>query len=62
MWGITIGNTIFQNELAKKLPESFIQFVPEGIAMSLLRDPSCFCGQSRGVVESPWLLLVAEDS
>ena len=33
MWGITIGSTVLQNELAKKLPASFLQSVPQGTAI-----------------------------
>ncbi|KAF8553128.1 hypothetical protein OG21DRAFT_1281152 [Imleria badia] len=33
VWGITIGGTVVQNEFAKKLPASFIQSVPQGIAI-----------------------------
>ncbi|KAF8548720.1 MFS general substrate transporter [Imleria badia] len=33
VWGITIGSTVLQNELAKKLPVSFIQSVPQGTAI-----------------------------
>ncbi|KAH0828708.1 MFS general substrate transporter [Lanmaoa asiatica] len=33
VWGITIGSTILQNELAKKLPASFIQSLPQGAAI-----------------------------
>ncbi|KAF8553804.1 MFS general substrate transporter [Imleria badia] len=33
VWGITVGGTVVQNELAKKLPASFIQSVPQGTAI-----------------------------
>ncbi|KAH0828929.1 hypothetical protein J3R83DRAFT_2353 [Lanmaoa asiatica] len=33
LWGITIGSTVLQNELAKKIPASFIRSVPEGTAI-----------------------------
>ncbi|KAI9572003.1 major facilitator superfamily domain-containing protein [Boletus coccyginus] len=33
VWGITIGSTVLQNELAKRLPASFIQSVPGGTAI-----------------------------
>ncbi|KAF8553816.1 MFS general substrate transporter [Imleria badia] len=33
VWGVTIGGTVVQNELAKKLPSSFIQSVPQGTAI-----------------------------
>ncbi|KAF8554529.1 MFS general substrate transporter [Imleria badia] len=33
VWGITIGSTVLQNELAKKLPASFLQSVPQGTAV-----------------------------
>ncbi|KAG6371276.1 major facilitator superfamily domain-containing protein [Boletus reticuloceps] len=33
VWGITIGNTVLQNELAKRLPASFVQSIPQGTAI-----------------------------
>ncbi|KAH0828707.1 Mfs1.2 [Lanmaoa asiatica] len=33
VWGITIGSTVLQNELAKKLPALFIQSLPQGTAI-----------------------------
>ncbi|KAI9566090.1 MFS general substrate transporter [Boletus coccyginus] len=33
VWGVTIGSTVLQNELAKKLPASFVQSVPQGTAI-----------------------------
>lgn len=33
MWGITVGSTVLQNELAKKVPASYIQSVPQGTAI-----------------------------
>ncbi|KAH0836447.1 MFS general substrate transporter [Lanmaoa asiatica] len=33
LWGITIGSTVLQNELTKKVPASFIRSVPEGTAI-----------------------------
>ncbi|KAN0073586.1 hypothetical protein V8E55_012193 [Tylopilus felleus] len=33
VWGIAIGGAVVQNELAKKLPASFIQSVPQGTAI-----------------------------
>ena len=34
-----IGSTVLQNELAKRLPESFIQSVPQGIAIAYALIP-----------------------
>lgn len=39
VWGITIGSTVLQNELAKRLPESFIQSVPQGTAIAYALIP-----------------------
>ncbi|KAF8443975.1 major facilitator superfamily domain-containing protein [Boletus edulis BED1] len=33
VWGIAIGGTVIQNQLAKKLPASFIESVPQGTAL-----------------------------
>ncbi|KAI9566089.1 major facilitator superfamily domain-containing protein [Boletus coccyginus] len=33
VWGITVGSTVLQNELARKLPPSFIMLVPQGTAI-----------------------------
>ncbi|KAN0098036.1 hypothetical protein V8E55_002482 [Tylopilus felleus] len=33
VWGITIGSTVLQNELAKKLSPSFIASIPQGTAI-----------------------------
>ncbi|KAF8553817.1 MFS general substrate transporter [Imleria badia] len=39
VWGITIGGAVVQNELAKKLPASFIQSVPQGTAIMYVLIP-----------------------
>ncbi|KAG8217053.1 MFS general substrate transporter [Butyriboletus roseoflavus] len=53
VWGITIGSTVLQNELEKKLPESFIQSVPHGTAVmySLIPELSTFPPQIRSEFE-----------
>ncbi|KAF5348323.1 hypothetical protein D9756_010455 [Leucocoprinus leucothites] len=33
-WGITIGSTILENQLKVKLPEAFIQSLPQGLELS----------------------------
>ncbi|KAG6872024.1 hypothetical protein C0995_013806 [Termitomyces sp. Mi166 len=33
-WGITIGSTVLENQLKKKLPETFIQSLPQGLELS----------------------------
>ena len=38
VWGVTVGGTVLQNELLKKLPEEFIQQFPTGtqVAYSII--------------------------
>lgn len=53
MWGITIGSTVLQNELAKKLPASFIQLIPQGaaIAYTLIPELPAFPPQTLSEVQ-----------
>ncbi|KAF8443970.1 major facilitator superfamily domain-containing protein [Boletus edulis BED1] len=48
VWGITIGTTVLQNELAKRLPASFVQSVPQGTAImyALIPELSTFPPQT----------------
>ncbi|KAH0828709.1 major facilitator superfamily domain-containing protein [Lanmaoa asiatica] len=53
VWGITIGSTVLQNELAKKLPASFIQSLPQGttIMYALIPQLSALPPQTRSEVQ-----------
>ncbi|KAF8546205.1 MFS general substrate transporter [Imleria badia] len=53
VWGITIGSTVLQNELAKKLPASFIRSVPQGTAImyALIPELSMLPPQTRFEVQ-----------
>ncbi|RDB26872.1 Efflux pump FUS6 [Hypsizygus marmoreus] len=33
-WGVTIGSTVLENQLKVKLPEAFIQLLPQGLELS----------------------------
>lgn len=33
-WGLTIGSTVLQNQLNMKLPEAFLQSLPQGVELS----------------------------
>lgn len=33
-WGLTIGSTVLENQLKLKLPEQFIQTLPQGLQLS----------------------------
>jgi hypothetical protein len=53
VWGITVGSTILQNELAKKLPPSFLRFIPQGTAImyALIPELSTLPPQTRFKVQ-----------
>ncbi|KAG8217052.1 major facilitator superfamily domain-containing protein [Butyriboletus roseoflavus] len=53
VWGITIGSTVLQNELVRRLPTSYIQSVPQGTAImySLIPELSTLPPQMRFEVE-----------
>ena len=38
-WGLTIGSTVLDNELKVKLPEAFIQSLPQGLELSYSAIP-----------------------
>jgi hypothetical protein len=54
VWGITIGGTVIQNELEKKLSASVIQSVPQGTAImyALIPELSTFPSQTRLEVQA----------
>ncbi|KAF9457247.1 iron permease [Collybia nuda] len=33
-WGVTIGSTVLENQLKKRLPEEFVQSLPQGLELS----------------------------
>jgi hypothetical protein len=53
VWGIAVGSTVLQNELAKKLPASFIQSVPQGTAImyALIPELSTLPPQTQSEVQ-----------
>ncbi|KAH0828699.1 major facilitator superfamily domain-containing protein [Lanmaoa asiatica] len=42
VWGITVGSTVLQNELAMRLPMSFIKIFPKGTAIMYALIPELF--------------------
>ncbi|KAN0082557.1 hypothetical protein V8E55_008352 [Tylopilus felleus] len=48
VWGVTVGSTVLQNELAKRLPAWFIRSVPQGTAImyALIPELSTFRPQT----------------
>ncbi|KAG6805605.1 hypothetical protein H0H92_014776, partial [Tricholoma furcatifolium] len=38
-WGITIGSTVLENQLKAKLPQVFIQSLPQGVELSYSAIP-----------------------
>ena len=39
MWGVTIGGTVLQNELTKRLPSEFAQLFPKGVSIAYASIP-----------------------
>ncbi|KIJ65390.1 hypothetical protein HYDPIDRAFT_110438 [Hydnomerulius pinastri MD-312] len=54
VWGVTIGSTVLQNELSKKLPATFLQSVPQGTAImyALIPELSSLPTQTKIEVET----------
>lgn len=39
MWGVTIGASILQNELTRKLPPAFVAQLPQGVQVAYTAIP-----------------------
>lgn len=39
-WGVTIGSTVLQNELSSRLPQAFLERLPQGIEISYAAIPA----------------------
>ncbi|KAG8221503.1 MFS general substrate transporter [Butyriboletus roseoflavus] len=53
VWGITIGSTVLQNQLSKKLPTLFIESIPQGTAImyALIPELSALPAQTLSEVQ-----------